>query len=83
MSINVSVVGLGRMGRQHAVALRDFEGSNIIAGVDAKQSVRDEFQSETRLPMYSSIPEAIDDLPLDAITIAIPHASTLSLQKLL
>lgn len=73
MPVQVAVVGLGRMGQQHAVAFRDTDSANIVAGVDFDETARRQFQAETKLPTYATVQDVIDDMPVDAVSIATPH----------
>lgn len=73
MSLQVAVVGLGSMGRRHSVAYYQMDGTSLTAGIDLDESVRRGFERDFQVPAYESLSDAIDDLPIDAVSIATPH----------
>ncbi|MFC7081929.1 Gfo/Idh/MocA family protein [Halorussus caseinilyticus] len=75
MAVQVAVVGLGRMGQQHAIGYSKMDGVSLVAGVDVDASAREQFESEFRAPAYESVEEVVDDLPIDAVSIVTPHTA--------
>jgi predicted dehydrogenase len=71
--LRVAVIGVGHLGRHHARILREIEGVELVAVVDA----REERAREVAGPLGVLALTRAEDLPddLDAVTVAVPTSA--------
>lgn len=70
-TIRVGLIGLGTMGRHHARVLREVDGVELVAAVDALGDVHGVVGSD--VPLFSSVEQAVA-VGLDAAVVAVPTA---------
>ncbi|HSI83952.1 MAG TPA: Gfo/Idh/MocA family oxidoreductase [Candidatus Methylacidiphilales bacterium] len=66
----VAVVGLGGIGRKHAGLYREIPGAQLTAVCDIDRDRADAAAAMFGVPAFCSVPEMLDALPLDMVSIA-------------
>src|SRR5438309_1082140 len=74
-AINCAIVGLGKIGIMHAAMVRNVSGARLAALVDREPKLGCHVQSMmgTPIPFFTSIEEAIRDVPLQAVFVCTPQ----------
>lgn len=72
-AVNVAVVGVGRMGANHARVLAEMDGVNLKAVCDANKEAAGKIAGKYFVPAhYQDIQKLVDTEELDAVVIATP-----------
>jgi len=79
MSINVSVLGCGVWGRNHARVFNELRNVNLISVVDLNQGTATEISKRYNTSYASDPVEAIADPEIDAVTICTPTVTHMEL----
>lgn len=70
---HVLIIGAGTMGTVHASSYVNMEGVKLVGIVDIRESVGKELASKVQTSYYSSVEEAIENLPIiDIIDVCLP-----------
>ncbi len=70
--INVAVIGVGVMGKNHARVYSELENSNLVAICDNNEQVGKEIADKFNTKFYSDVKEMLDNENIDAISICVP-----------
>lgn len=68
MAIRTALIGLGMMGRNHARAMREIEGTELVAVADP---TGDPYNAAGDLPLYENVDQLIEH-GVDAVVCAVP-----------
>ena len=71
--IKTGIIGCGKVGHLHAVALSKLENSDFVAVCDADIEKAKAFASEYNVAAFSSITEMIKNTSVEAVSICTPH----------
>jgi len=71
--IRTALVGCGKIGRTHALALRDASQSNFVAVCDADSERAEAFAAEFSVAAYTQVDEMIKSAKIEAIAVSTPH----------
>ncbi|MGC8597614.1 MAG: Gfo/Idh/MocA family oxidoreductase [Thermocladium sp.] len=75
MTVNIGVIGVGLMGRFHALTLsRKVDGARLIGVADSNRRVAEQVASETHTTAYDDYSKLLENKDLDAVVIAVPTA---------
>ena len=72
-TLNVLLSGPGLIGRKHASLLEEHPETNLMAIVAPDNYANNEFAAHNRVPRFSSLQEALDETPTDAVIISSPN----------
>ena len=72
-AIRMASVGVGGMGRNHVKAVTDIKGSTLVAVSDVVAKTAKAVGEEYGVPYFTDHRKMLDEVKLDAITIATPH----------
>ena len=94
MLFKCMIIGLGQIGMEydlkidpkkavftHARAFSEHSFFDLVAAVDANENQRKLFKKSYNLPVYSTIPEAIQKHDVDVVVIAVPTTTHYSILK--
>tara|TARA_Y100000310_G_scaffold344942_1_gene460655 strand:- start:2294 stop:3295 length:1002 start_codon:yes stop_codon:yes gene_type:complete len=70
--INVAVIGVGAMGKNHARVYSELENSNLVAVCDNDKGIGKEIASKFNTKFYSNVKEMLDNEKIDAVSICLP-----------
>lgn len=70
--INVAVIGVGNMGRNHARVYSEIEGVNLVAVVEPNKKIGQKIARKFNCRYYKGISELLNSEEIDAATIAVP-----------
>lgn len=73
-SVRIALVGAGRMGQVHLVALQRAEGVELSGVVEPYLPVREQVQARG-IPVYETLQELLDSDPPDGVLVATPSDS--------
>ncbi|GGP20944.1 inositol 2-dehydrogenase [Thermocladium modestius] len=75
MTINIGVIGVGLIGRFHALTLsHEIEDARLIGVVDSNAKVAERVASETHTVAYNDYVKLLENKDLDAVVVAVPTA---------
>jgi len=72
-SVRTALIGCGKIGRTHALALRDAPRSNFVAVCDADRERADAFAAEFAVEAHTGVGDMVDSARVDAVSVATPH----------
>ena len=70
--VNVAVIGVGAMGKNHARVFSELENSNLVAICDSNEQVGKEIADKFKAKFYSDLKEMLEKENIDAISICVP-----------
>jgi UDP-N-acetylglucosamine 3-dehydrogenase len=70
--INVAVIGVGNMGRNHARVYMEIDDANLVSVSDTSKKVLNEFSSKFDCPAYRDYREMLRKEKVDAVSIVAP-----------
>lgn len=73
-SVNIAVIGLGRIARSHIDGIRHWDACELAAVVDVQESRAEAFAEEYDVPYYISPEDAYTDPDIDAVVVCVPHS---------
>ena len=71
--LNTALVGCGKIGRTHALALRDAPDSRFVAVCDAEPERGKAFAAEFGVESFTEVGAMIDTAQIDAVCVSTPH----------
>lgn len=71
--IRTGIIGCGKIGLTHALALSALNESDFVAVCDAQLSRAQAFAARFRVQAFDSVPEMLRQAGVEAITICTPH----------
>lgn len=75
MSVGFGIIGTGMISRFHAKALGDVRGAKLVACYDSKPDRAEAFAAEVGCKAYTDLARMLDDVKVDAVTVATPSGS--------
>ncbi|MCH2659534.1 Gfo/Idh/MocA family oxidoreductase [bacterium] len=71
--LNTALVGCGKIGRTHALALRDATPSNFVAVCDADPERAQAFAAEFGVEPFTKVGAMVERARIDAVCVSTPH----------
>ena len=71
--VNIGIIGAGSYGAQHAQAIADLEGVNLVASCRTNKAALEQFIAQYGGRGYTDYRDLLNDDRVDAVVIATPH----------
>ena len=71
--IRTALIGCGKIGRTHALALHDSSQSNFVAVCDADPERAKAFAAEFSVAAYTQLDKMIESARIEAVAVSTPH----------
>jgi len=71
--VRTAVIGCGKVGQTHALALSKLAESEFVAGCDAQLGRAQAFAEQYRVAAFDSVPQMLKQANVEAVTICTPH----------
>ena len=71
--IKTAIIGCGKVGQTHALALSKLDESEFVAVCDARMPRAQAFAGQYGVPAFDSVPEMLSRADVEAVTICTPH----------